>query len=226
MFRSILHKAAFVCILLSFISLQAICHQQQLVSTVAVRTTVVVKETKFKKDFTRYMNSYVKENREVLQKIKQRDAASFKMMDEMLSKYQLPSDLKYLAVVESELKSSARSRVGAVGYWQLMPETAQLLGLKVTSKYDERKHLYKSTRAAAIYLRDLHREFGDWLLVLAAYNSGPGPVYKAIRKSGSRDFWKLQAYLPAETRSHVKNIIATRYFFEGQTDSTNFMLTM
>jgi len=226
MFRSILPKAAFVCILLSFISLQAICHQQQLVSTAVVRTTVVVKETKFKKDFTRYMNSYVKENRDVLQKIKQRDAASFKMMDAMFRKYQLPSDLKYLAVVESELKSTAVSKVGAVGYWQLMPETAQLLGLKVTSKYDERKHLYKSTQAAAIYLRDLHREFGDWLLVLAAYNSGPGPVYRAIRKSGSRDFWKLQAYLPAETRMHVKNIIATCYYFEGQAGTTSFMQTM
>jgi membrane-bound lytic murein transglycosylase D len=176
----------------------------------------VVRQTKFRQDFTRYMNSYLKENRETLQKIKQRNASYFKVMDAMFTKYKLPSDLKYLAVVESELKYNAVSKVGAVGYWQLMPETAQLLGLKVTPGYDERKHLYKSTRAAAIYLRDLHREFGDWLLVLAAYNCGPGPVYKAIRKSGSRDFWKLQAYLPAETRGHVKRIIATRYYFEGQ----------
>lgn len=223
MFRSILHKAVFVFVLLSLVSLRAICHQQQLVSTVSNKVAV---ESKFKKDFTRYMAGYVRQNKEVLQHIKQSKAASFKVIDATFKKYNLPSDLKYLAVVESELKASAVSKVGAVGFWQLMPETAQLLGLKVTAKYDERKHLSKSTQAAAIYLRDLHREFGDWLLVLAAYNSGPGPVYKAIRKSGSRDFWKLQAYLPAETRAHVKRIIATRYYFEGQADDANFMLTM
>jgi membrane-bound lytic murein transglycosylase D len=162
------------------------------------------------------MTAYINANRELFEKIKQRDAASFKMMDEMFKKYNLPSDLKYLAVVESELKTSAVSRVGAVGTWQLMAGTAQDLGLKVSKKYDERRLMTKSTRAAALYLRDLHNEFGDWLLVLAAYNSGPGPVYKAIRRAGSRDFWQLQAYLPAETRNHVKKIIATRYYFEGQ----------
>ncbi|HSC36755.1 MAG TPA: lytic transglycosylase domain-containing protein [Chitinophagaceae bacterium] len=223
MFRSILHKAVFVFVLLSLVSLKAICHQERLVNT--VRRTVSA-SSKFKQDFTRYMAGYVKQNREVLQNIKRNKAASFKVIDATFKKYNLPSDLKYLAVVESELKASAVSKVGAVGFWQLMPETAQLLGLKVSAKYDERKHLSKSTQAAAIYLRDLHREFGDWLLVLAAYNSGPGPVYKAIRKSGSRDFWKLQAYLPAETRAHVKRIIATRYYFEGQADDANFMLTM
>ena len=223
MFRSILHKAVFVFVLLSLVSLKAICHQERLVNT--ARKTVAAR-SKFKQEFTRYMAGYVKQNREVLQNIKQNKAASFKVIDAMFKKYQLPSDLKYLAVVESELKATAVSKVGAVGFWQLMPETAQLLGLKVSAKYDERKHLSKSTQAAAIYLRDLHREFGDWLLVLAAYNSGPGPVYKAIRKSGSRDFWKLQAYLPAETRAHVKRIIATRYYFEGQAGNANFMLTM
>lgn len=225
MFRSIVLKAVFGCILLSFVTVPAICHQQRVVATAAKHTAKTAR-SKFHQDFTRYMNSYVKENIDVLQKIKQRNEASFKLMDAMFKKYQLPSDLKYLAVVESELKYNAVSKVGAVGYWQLMPETAQLLGLKVTAKYDERKHLYKSTQAAAIYLRDLYNEFGDWLLVLAAYNSGPGPVYKAIRKSGSRDFWKLQAFLPAETRAHVKHIIATRYFFEGQAADTAFTMTM
>jgi membrane-bound lytic murein transglycosylase D len=89
------------------------------------------------------------------------------------------------------------------------------LNLKVNARYDERTHFYKSTVAAAKYLRDLYKIFDDWLLVIAAYNSGPGPVLKAIKKSGSRNFWKLQYYLPAETRGHVKKYISTHYFYEG-----------
>jgi membrane-bound lytic murein transglycosylase D len=137
-------------------------------------------------------------------------------MDSIFSRYGLPIELKYLAVIESDLKTSALSRVGAAGPWQLMPGTARLLGLKVGRHYDERGNYYKSTRAAAKYIKDLYSEFGDWLLVLAAYNGGPAPIYRAIRKSGSRNFWALQSYLPAETRGHVKRYIATHYFFEGQ----------
>jgi membrane-bound lytic murein transglycosylase D len=134
-----------------------------------------------------------------------------------LEKYGLPAELKYLAVIESELKSTATSWAGAVGPWQLMPETARVLGLKVNRKVDERKSYTKSTNAAALYLRDLYNEFGDWLLVIAAYNGGPANVYAAIKKSqGSRNFWKLQYYLPAETRMHVKKFIGTHYVFEGQ----------
>jgi len=128
----------------------------------------------------------------------------------------LPVQLKYLAVVESELKTTALSRVGAVGAWQLMPETARNYSLKVSSRYDERKHLYKSTVAAAKYLNYLHNIFNDWLLTIAAYNGGPGTVFKAIKRSGSRNFWKLQDFLPMETRLHVKRFISTHYFFEGE----------
>jgi membrane-bound lytic murein transglycosylase D len=97
-----------------------------------------------------------------------------------------------------------------------MPSTARQLGLKVSDRYDERKRFGKSTVAAAKYLRDLYNEFDDWLLAIAAYNGGPGPVYKAIRLSGSRNFWKLQNFLPMETRAHVKRYIGTHYFFEGE----------
>jgi membrane-bound lytic murein transglycosylase D len=97
-----------------------------------------------------------------------------------------------------------------------MPATARILGLKVTHKVDERKNYYKSTKAAAIYLRDLYTELGDWLLVIAAYNGGTGNIYRAIKKSNSRDFWHLQYYLPAESRNHVKKFIGTEYTFEGQ----------
>ena len=110
---------------------------------------------------------------------------------------------------------STTSRVGAVGAWQFMPATARFLKLKVNSKQDDRKNFYKSTQAAAIYLSDLHNMFGDWLLVLAAYNSGPGTVMKAIQKTGTRDFWKLQYALPKETRDHVKKYISTHYYYEG-----------
>jgi membrane-bound lytic murein transglycosylase D len=163
-----------------------------------------------------YVENYVTKYGDLLEKIKGRSASYFKITDAVFSKYGLPEELKYLAVIESELQTKAVSHVGAKGAWQLMAQTARELSLKITAKYDERTHFYKSTVAAAKYLRDLHRQLGDWLLVIAAYNSGPGKVYAAIKKSGSRDFWKLQNYLPAETRGHVKRFISTHYYFEGK----------
>jgi membrane-bound lytic murein transglycosylase D len=139
----------------------------------------------------------------------------FTLMDNILKNHGLPGELKYLTVIESKLKSSAVSRAGAVGPWQLMPETARLLGLKVNRGVDERKDYVKSTKAAALYLNDLYGEFQDWLLVIAAYNGGPANVYNAIRKSNSRDFWVLERFLPLESRLHVKKFIATHYIFEG-----------
>jgi membrane-bound lytic murein transglycosylase D len=97
-----------------------------------------------------------------------------------------------------------------------MPAPARVRGLKVNRKHDERTNYYKSTHAAAKYLRDLYNELGDWLLVIAAYNGGTAHVYNAMRRSGSRDFWDLQYYLPAESRNHVKKFIGTHYIFEGQ----------
>ena len=140
----------------------------------------------------------------------------FNLIDGILNQYGLPSELKYLAVIESNLKPSALSWAGAVGPWQLMPATARVLGLKVNGRVDERKNYYKSTKAAALYLRDLYAELGDWLLVIAAYNGGTGNVYKAIKKAHSKDFWTLQYYLCAESRNHVKKFIGTQYTFEGQ----------
>jgi membrane-bound lytic murein transglycosylase D len=163
----------------------------------------------------KYVQRYIHANTEQLDLIRDKSAATFKMMDGVFNKYKLPVQLKYLAVVESELKPTAVSKVGAVGTWQLMPATAKLLGLKITAAGDERKSTRKSTTAAAIYLRDLHTEFRDWLLVLAAYNCGPGPVYAAMKKSGSKNFWSLQKFLPTESRLHVHKFIATHQFFEG-----------
>jgi membrane-bound lytic murein transglycosylase D len=163
----------------------------------------------------KFVKDYNRKNDEVLQSIRDRSDSHFAMMDSIFTKYHLPVELKYLAVIESELNDKAHSRVGAVGPWQLMPSTARELSLKVRGKYDERRSYSKSTVAAAKYLRDLYGQFGDWLLVIAAYNSGPGKVLYAMKKSGSRNFWAIQKYLPAETRGHVKRFIATHYFFEG-----------
>ena len=165
---------------------------------------------------SKFVKSFLVKEDEALQKVKQRSGSYFKMIEGVFSTYGLPVELKYLAVVESYLKTSAVSKVGAKGMWQFMPTTAKQLGLKISGKYDERTHAYKSTVAAAKYLRDLHKQFGDWLLVVAAYNSGPGPIYSAIKKSGSRNFWALQNYLPQESRGHVKRFIGTHYFFEGK----------
>lgn len=163
---------------------------------------------------SKFMDSYIAKNSERLAKIGENGQKHFDMMDSVFEAYNLPYELKYLAVVESELKAKAVSRVGAVGPWQLMAPTARILSLKVTRKNDERTHYYKSTVAAAKYLRDLYAEYGDWLLVIAAYNCGPGNVNKAIRYAGSKSFWKIQNFLPAETRGHVKKFIATHYFYE------------
>lgn len=139
----------------------------------------------------------------------------FDLMEQILNAHGLPGELKYLAVIESDLRSSALSWAGAVGPWQFMPATARIMGLKVGPYLDERTDYYKSTHAAARYLKELYSTYGDWLLVIAAYNGGSGNVDHAIRKSGSRNFWNLQNYLPEESRNHVKKFIATHYIMEG-----------
>ena len=163
-----------------------------------------------------FVQDYIEKNSKDLEDMRGWGKPYFNVMDAILIAHKLPKELKYLAVIESRLHTSAVSWAGAVGPWQLMPGTARILGLRVTRQVDERTNYIKSTHAAAKYLDDLYDQFGDWLLVIAAYNGGPGNVLKAIRKSGSRNFWDLQYYLPAESRNHVKKFIGTHYIFEGQ----------
>jgi membrane-bound lytic murein transglycosylase D len=167
-----------------------------------------------------FVKTYIKENNRGLEKIKERSKPGFKTIDAIFTKFNIPLELKYLAVIESKLNPKATSHVGAKGYWQFMTSTAVIYGLKVKGRVDERTHQYKSTVAAAKYLKSLYDDLGDWLLVVAAYNSGPGYVYKAIKKSGSRDFWRLQYFLPKETRNHVKRFISVHYYFEGEKTKT------
>lgn len=163
-----------------------------------------------------FVKTYLSKEEIYLQKIKNKSRPFFQTMETVLAQHGLPLQLKYLAVVESGLKPAAQSRAGARGLWQFMPSTARELGLKINAKTDQRLHLYRSTVAAAKYLKSLYASFGDWLLVLAAYNSGPGAVYEAIKKAGSKNFWVLQRFLPAESRGHVKHFIGVHYFFEGE----------
>lgn len=167
------------------------------------------------KNVTRFVNNFMKKENEFLVKMKKRSEAHFSFIDSVLTYYGLPVELKYLAIIESQLNPKAISKVGAKGMWQFMPVTARECGLKVSAKYDERLNAKKSTVAAAKYLKILYKEFGDWLLALAAYNGGPGTVYKAIKKSGSRNFYTMQYHLPEETRGHVKRFIGVHYYFEG-----------
>lgn len=162
-----------------------------------------------------YVDKYLDENAETLEQIKEHNNTAFKTIQQILVRRGLPAGLMYLAIVESELKNSATSRVGAAGIWQLMPETARSLGLLVKGKTDQRRHTHQSSVAAAGYLKALYKQFDDWLLVVAAYNCGAGNVYKAIKLSGSREFWKMQRFLPAETRAHVKHFIATHFYYEA-----------
>lgn len=170
-----------------------------------------------------FVEDYLKKHEKNLTAMKGWAGPYFNMMDGILSSYGLPKELKYLAVIESNLKSQALSWAGAVGPWQFMPETGRRMGLRISSRVDERTDYIKSTHAAAKYLRELYDDLGDWLLVIAAYNGGPGKVQSAIRRSGSNSFWALQYYLPEESRNHVKKFISTHYVMEGsggQTTST------
>lgn len=162
-----------------------------------------------------FVEDYIETDGARLTKMKNTAKPYFDRIDNIFTRYELPVELKYLAVIESDLKTTATSRMGAAGPWQFMAPTAKGLGLKIGRKVDERRDFNKSTVAAAKYLSDLYEIYSDWLLVIAAYNGGPGKVNSAIKKSGSRNFWDLQYHLPAESRNHVKKFIATHYIMEG-----------
>jgi len=162
-----------------------------------------------------YMQGYLRSHSKSLLKMKTWATPYFGFIDNVFSQYGLPRELKYLAVIESHLSTGATSWVGAAGPWQFMPYTAREYGLLVNGVYDERRDYLKSTHAAARYLLSLYKQTHDWLLVIAAYNGGPGRVFSAIKRSGSRNFWALQYYLPEESRNHVKKFIATHYIMEA-----------
>lgn len=162
-----------------------------------------------------FVETHLKENALYYDKIKAKSGSVFKMIDKVFSEYGIPTELKYLAIVESKLDNRIVSSSGAAGLWQFMPVAAKSFGLRINGKLDERRNDHKSTIAAAKCLVYLNSIFDDWLLTLAAYNSGPAKVLSAIRKSGSRNYWVIEKWLSAETRKHVKKFISVHYHFEG-----------
>ena len=139
----------------------------------------------------------------------------FPLFEQELDNQDVPLEMKYLAIVESALNPKARSRVGATGLWQFMFATGKMYGLDVSSYVDERRDPIASTKAASKYLKRLHGIFNDWDLALAAYNSGPGNVNKAIRRSGGyTNYWNIRRNLPRETAGYVPAFLATMYIFE------------
>lgn len=175
--------------------------------------------TPFKVEYSASLESvikqYLKNRRGTLERLMGLSEYYFPMFEAELDKNNLPLELKYLAVIESALNPSARSRVGATGLWQFMFATGKMFGLDVSSYVDERSDPIRATEAACKYLNSLNNSFNDWNLALAAYNSGPGNVSKAIRRSGGKtDYWDLRKYLPRETAGYVPAFLATMYIFE------------
>jgi len=140
------------------------------------------------------------------------------IFEEALDTYGLPLELKYLPVIESALNPCAVSRVGATGLWQFMLKTAKRYGLTVNSLVDERRDPIKSSYAAAHYLSDLYKLYGDWNLVIAAYNCGPDKINKAIHRSKQNDYWQIYPYLPDETKGYVPAFIAANYIMNYYCD--------
>ncbi len=159
-----------------------------------------------------YIDLYTIRKRKLSSKILAWSNYYFPAFEEALDREKMPLELKYLAVIESALNPQATSPVGAGGMWQFMPATGRMYGLKTTHYYDERRDVTKATDAAIKYLRNSYRIYGDWLLVIASYNCGPGNVNKAIKRAGGiKNFWAVQQYLPKETRGYVPAFIGAAY---------------
>lgn len=160
-----------------------------------------------------YIDLYAYRKREQVERMLGLSEYYFPMVEKVFKEYNIPTEFKYLAIVESALNPYAVSYVGATGMWQFMFTTAKMYNLEITSHVDERRDPFLATHAAAKYFVDMYRRYGDWLLVIAAYNCGPGNVNKAIRKAGGgkKTFWEIRQYLPQETRGYVPAYIAATY---------------
>ena len=161
-----------------------------------------------------YMESYLIKDQKIISKMLAISKHYFPIFEQKLDKYNLPLELKYLSVVESSLNTRAKSPSGALGLWQFMYPTAKEYGLRVTSYIDERLDPFKSTEAACKYFIKLYDLFGDWNLVLAAYNGGPGYIQRKMISTGHDNYWDLRPHLRTETRNYVPKFIAITYLME------------
>ncbi len=174
-----------------------------------------VVDLSYNKVVKNYIQMYTEKRRELVEIMLGLSAYYFPIFEETLDKYDMPLEIKYLAIIESALNPVARSRAGANGLWQFMYGTAKNMKLEITSFVDERRDPFKSTDAAARYLKKLYDIYGDWYLAIAAYNCGPGNVNRAIRRSGGKtNYWEIYYRLPRETRGYVPAFIAATYAFE------------
>ena len=161
------------------------------------------------------IKSFLKYRKKSFERLMATSEYYFPMFEEALAKQNIPLEIKYLAVVESALNPKAVSKMGATGLWQFMYQTGKQYGLKIDSYVDERSDPLKATEAAAQYMTNMYKIFGDWDLVLASYNSGPGNVSKAIRRSGGQqNYWNIRKNLPRETQGYVPAFLATMYLYE------------
>lgn len=161
------------------------------------------------------IRTFLTDKKELMQRVLDRSKYYFPLFEQELDAAGLPLEIKYLAIVESALNPQAKSRVGATGLWQFMYATGKMHKLEVSNYVDDRQDPIKSTKAAVAYLKQLYKIFGDWNLALAAYNSGPGNVNKAIRRSGGKkNFWAIRPFLPRETAGYVPAFMASMFIFE------------
>jgi len=173
-----------------------------------------------------FIELYAVRKRELVSRVMGLSQLYYPMFEEIFDKHNIPLELKHLAVIESALNPCARSRCGATGLWQFMYPTGKMYGLNVNSYVDERSDVYKATEAAAEYLKSLYGMFGDWQMVLAAYNAGPGTISKAIRRSGGKKtYWEIRPYLPLETQSYVPAFIAANYVMNYPTEHNIYAAT-
>lgn len=184
-----------------------------------VRLAILNSKTPFNIEYNESLESviayFLKREKQGTERLMGLSEFYFPLFEATLDKYDVPLEMKYLALVESALNPRAKSRVGATGLWQFMYSTGKIYDLDVSSYVDERMDPVVSTEAAAKYLKRLYNMFDDWDLALAAYNSGPGNVSKAIRRSGGEtNYWKLRRYLPRETAGYVPSFQAMLYLYE------------
>lgn len=193
---------------------QAVTSDQEYIDRLQQLPTVI--EMPFNSVVKQYIEMYAIRRQPLIQKMLGLGIYYMPIFEDALSRHDLPQELKYLPVIESALNPKAISKAGAAGLWQFMPSTATGKGLEVNSLVDERLDPLRSSHAAASLLKEFYDIYGDWALVLAAYNCGPGNVNKAIRNSGGRrDFWEIYNYLPKETRGYVPAFIAATYIMNN-----------
>ncbi len=182
-------------------------------SHVQVDPAVYGKHTDF---IVKYIKNYHKNYAKKLTRIKRQHRSHFSFIENVFRKYNVPRELKALAVIESAMNFKALSPVGARGPWQFMPATGRLLGLRVDRRVDERVDFYKSTKAAAKYLSRINKMFNnDWLLTVAGYNWGPGNITKVLNRTKGKTYWDIKHKLPRETRNHVMAFIATSTYLDN-----------